>query len=91
MDCLKLSAYSEAFRKEGITGDLLLELDELALEQDLGVSSRLHRLNIMRFITGKYSARSSLQEDGDVDGIRPETAEYLTPVESTQSDKTVST
>lgn len=92
MDCLKLSAYSEAFRKENVTGNLLLDLDDHTLEQDLGVKSRLHRIHILRLITGKSSAKNILEHryEGVTGDTNSETAEYLTPVEPDQNDKTVS-
>ena len=92
LDTLKLSGYSEAFRKEGINGDLLLALDDPTLQQDLGISSRLHRISIMRFINGKSSAKDILEMEETTDETRPETAQYLTPVghHQTQSEETIS-
>ena len=57
LDALKLSQYREAFKENAIDGDLLIKgCDESALENDLGISSSLHRRKLMRLITGEYSA-----------------------------------
>ena len=45
-----LGKYREAFETERVNGDILCELDEDILENDLGVSSRLHRIRIMKLI-----------------------------------------
>ncbi len=40
MDLIK---YSDSFRREQISGDVLLELTEEELKEDLGIASKLHR------------------------------------------------
>ena len=49
-----MSQYKEAFSKEWVDGEVFSELDEHALENDLGVTSKLHRIKLMKVITGAY-------------------------------------
>lgn len=55
LDKLGLSRYKDIFEAEQITGSLLMELDNDLLEQDLGITTKIHRLKIMRVIDGKQS------------------------------------
>ena len=55
LEVLCLARYKAMFIEEGITGALLKEVDEDILEQDLGISSKLHRLKLMRVIEGRES------------------------------------
>ena len=50
-----LSQYRGSFIREGMTGDILLDCDEDILENELGVTSRLHRIKLMKFISGQHS------------------------------------
>ena len=43
-----LSQYKEAFLKEAVDGDMFMILDEQMLNDELGVSSKLHRLRLLR-------------------------------------------
>jgi len=56
-----LAQYSDSFRKEHITGELLLECDEDLLQHELGISSRLHRVRLLRFISGQSSTQTLLE------------------------------
>lgn len=47
-----LQKYAASFSEESVDGELFFELDNLMLEEDLGVKNRLHRLRIMRIIRG---------------------------------------
>ena len=61
---MNMSQHIEAFHKEQITGELLLELTEDVLEQELMVSSKLHRMRIIKLIEGKHSAEGYLNGEG---------------------------
>ena len=50
---MDLPQYREAFSKEWVDGEVFKDLDEEAL-QELGVASKLHRLKLMKVITGAY-------------------------------------
>ena len=49
-----LPQYREAFSREWVDGEVFKDLDEEAL-QELGVASKLHRMKLMKVITGSYS------------------------------------
>ena len=59
LDAMNLSAYKEAFEQEQIDGETMtcLSADMLI---ELGVSKSLHRLRLMRIVSGQTSARSLL-------------------------------
>ena len=59
---MKLGMYKEGFKSEEITGDLMLELDDDILKQDLGMASRLHRIKLLKVITGQYSVQPFLDK-----------------------------
>ncbi len=48
-----LNMYVDKFHAEQVSGDMLMELDEVSLEEELGVVSKLHRLKILRVISGR--------------------------------------
>ena len=52
LDVMGLKQYQEKFRTEQVTGEILSECDEQVLTDDLGVSSKLHRIKLMKVITG---------------------------------------
>ena len=47
--------YKETFTQECINGPLLLELDESILEEELGISLKLHRIKLLAIINGRIS------------------------------------
>ena len=49
-----LESYVEVFKAECITGDILQEIDDSVLSKELGVKSKLHRIRMMRLISGKF-------------------------------------
>jgi len=49
------------FAEERIDGALLLECDVEALQQDLGVTSKLHRAKLLRVIAGQQSIADALE------------------------------
>ena len=53
LDKLKLSQYKSRFEEEEIDGALLMELDDRMLENDLNMTSSLHRKKIMLLIQSK--------------------------------------
>ena len=61
MDAMELSQYKEAFAKESVSGEILSECDNDILESDLGVTSRLHRLRLMKIIDGRHSAAALIE------------------------------
>ena len=55
LEILRLTKYKDAFICEEISGALLQDLDEEILETELGITSKLHRLKLLRVIDGRQS------------------------------------
>ncbi len=53
LDVMGLKLYQESFKGEHMTGEILSECDEDVLTKDLGMSSKLHRMRLMKVISGK--------------------------------------
>ena len=53
LEILRLTKYKDAFIHEEISGALLQDLDEEILETELGITSKLHRLKLLRVIDGR--------------------------------------
>lgn len=53
---LNLAQYVPAFEREQITGRIFAHLDDDMLASDLGISSKLHRLKITKFIADRQAA-----------------------------------
>ena len=56
LDAMNLGQYKEDFMKELVDGEILADCNETMLEQDLHVTSAIHRNRLMKVITGKHSA-----------------------------------
>ena len=52
LDKMGLAQYKDIFARERITGDVLSELSEEDLQHELGITSRIHRIRLMKVITG---------------------------------------
>lgn len=57
---MNLGQYKETIAREFIDGGVLSELDEQSLENDLGVSSKVHRIRLMQIVAGSRSAKDFL-------------------------------
>eukprot|EP00117_Sycon_ciliatum_P037501 scpid38872/ scgid28046/ len=51
LDDLSLSQYGAQFQREGVTGELFLQLDDEMLRDDFGISNRFHRMKLINFIS----------------------------------------
>ena len=58
---MNLSQYQAKFAREGIAGDILIELGDQDLEKDLGMKSKVHRVRLLKIIEGQHSARKILE------------------------------
>ena len=58
---MELAQYKEAFVKESVSGEILADCDDEILQTDLGVASRLHRLRLMKVVSGRHSAASLIE------------------------------
>ena len=63
LDAMKLGEYKPKFESEQINGDIMLELDDSILEQELGVKTRIHRIRLMKIISGSYPVGNYLKQD----------------------------
>ena len=59
---MDLKQYTSTFKSEHVTGDILIECDDDVLKVELGVSSKLHRLRLLKVIKGQYSCKAYLKE-----------------------------
>ena len=57
---MNLGQYKETIARECVDGEILSELDEQSLENELGISSKIHRIRLMQIITGSRSAKNFL-------------------------------
>ena len=48
-----LARYAQTFKEERIDGHLLFDLNEEILEEELGMSEKMHRMRLMMVITGR--------------------------------------
>lgn len=55
-----LETYITTFLEEHVDGAILLQCDEAALRDDLGVSSKVHRLRLLKLIAGDQSIQPLL-------------------------------
>ena len=58
LERMNLGGYKENFCTEQVDGVLLLACDEEILECELGVTSRLHRMRILKLIKGDIPVSS---------------------------------
>ena len=57
---MDLGQYKEKFAKEQMSGEILIECDESVLQAELGITSKIHRIRLMKLLTGQHSAESIL-------------------------------
>ena len=60
LGAMDLSQYKETFIREHVTGEILLELDDSDLQSELGMTSKIHRIRLLKLIQGIHSAQSIL-------------------------------
>ena len=59
-----LQKYSETIAQERVTGDILSECTEDVLEKELHITSKLHRVRLMKLIDGSHSAKKIFEGEG---------------------------
>ncbi len=55
LEIMGLEQYTPNFKLEQINGDILSGCDDAILKDELQVSSRLHRMRLLKVIEGVYS------------------------------------
>ena len=48
LDSIGMKQYSEVFQEERINGEVLADMDDEMMQSDLGISSKLHRMKLMK-------------------------------------------
>lgn len=62
-----MEQYRETFIKQQINGDILADCDDDILKNELKITSRLHRIRLLRIISGQYSVQEIMSgNDGYV-------------------------
>lgn len=65
LENMSLEQYTPTFKQEQINGDILSTCDEDILRDELKVTSRLHRMRLLRVIQGTYSVHEMMSgKDG---------------------------
>ena len=59
---MDLDEHCSRFKAEHVSGEVLLQCDDTALRDDLGVASRVHRIRLLQIITGTHSVPTLFQE-----------------------------
>ena len=52
LDVMGMRQYAEKFKQEQVNGEILAECDEQVLTDDLGVTSKLHRMRLIKIVSG---------------------------------------
>jgi len=60
---MDMRKYQKKFARESVDGAILSECDESTLLQELEVTSKLHRIKLLKVISGHYSALHILEGD----------------------------
>ena len=63
LDIMQLPQYKERFADESISGAILSDIDEEILQEELGVTSRLHRMRLMKVVNGDHSVERILKRE----------------------------
>ena len=58
--------YTETFKNEDVNGKVLLECDDEVLANDLKVASKLHRIKLLKVVSGEFSAKQIMQRSKDL-------------------------
>lgn len=62
---MSLKQYNGVIKEEVIDGEIILDLDTPTLAEEIGVTSRIHQLKIMKLISGEYDARIYLEKSSN--------------------------
>ena len=62
MDAMGLGQYRDKVLEEQLSGEILMECDETILQEEVGMTSRIHRIRVMKVITGQHSAKKLMEK-----------------------------
>ena len=60
-----MEQYRETFIKQQINGDILTDCDDDILQNELKITSRLHRIRLLRIISGQHSVQKIMSGNDD--------------------------
>jgi hypothetical protein len=63
LDRLNMPQYKDSFRREMVDGEILSEIDEVVLEQELAMTSKIHRLRLMKYIESHKKHNTHLKKE----------------------------
>ena len=66
-----MKKYQDRFSQEGIDGAILMDVEEQTLQSELGVTSKLDRVKLMKIIRGERSAKSVLEGQYNYVALQP--------------------
>ena len=58
LDSMDMSQYRQVFQREQVSGAVLCMVDDQMLREDLMVSSKIHRVRLLKVVTGQVSVAS---------------------------------
>ena len=61
LEAVGLGMHKEVFEKEKVDGLLLCKCSDHVLEEDLKMTSQLHRLKLLGFISGEVDVRNVME------------------------------
>ncbi len=62
MEGMGLGQYKAKILSEQLSGEILLECDDTILQEEVGMASRIHRIRVVKIITGQHSARTLMEK-----------------------------
>ncbi len=62
MEAMSLCQYKDKILEEQLSGEILLECDDTILQEEVGMASRIHRIRLMKVISGQHSAKALLEK-----------------------------
>ena len=62
MEAMSLGQYKDKILEEQLSGEILLECDDTILQDEVGMTSRIHRIRLMKVISGQHSAKTWLEK-----------------------------
>ena len=65
IDAMGLSQYKNNFIAERVSGEILLECDDQVLQDELCIPSKIHRIRLIKVISGIHSAKSIIDHKND--------------------------
>ena len=62
ISAMGLEQYVNKFLTEQISGEILMECDDDVLKDEIGITSKIHRIRLLKVISGQHSAKGILEK-----------------------------